>query len=58
MEFHLTFYYYKNYLRLTTFILNSHIIKQETMRSGDVQIQQNVLFLANKNINVLDTIGS
>ena len=50
MEFHPIFYSYKNYLRLTTFILNSHIIKQETTRLGDVWIQQNVLSLANLNI--------
>ena len=56
MEFNLIFYSYKNYLRLTTFILNSHIIKQETTWSGDVRIQQNVLSLADLNINVLDTI--
>ena len=56
MEFHPIFYSYKNYLRLTTFILISHIIKQETTRSGDVRIQQNVLSLADLNINVLDTI--
>ena len=50
MEFRPIFYSYKNYLRLTIFILISHIIKQETTRLGDVLIQQNVLSLADLNI--------